>query len=129
VKVSLNLLQGRCWKHLYNSSFSFNSGKHSLPFSFATRLDSSVDQFNPTLCVVSSPRYTPGQYLNNCQDGSVCRINILDKILVTEGYFKRFRSCGIEKRKRDNPGLAVDLLVRPILRSRMIASGKSLSEK
>jgi hypothetical protein len=31
----------------------------------------------------------------------VCRINILDKILATEGYFNRFCSCGIEKGKHD----------------------------
>jgi len=35
--------------------------------------------------------------------GSVCRINILDKILVTGRYFKRFRSCHTDKGKRDIP--------------------------
>jgi hypothetical protein len=29
--------------------------------------------------------------------------NILDKMLATGGYFERFRSRGIEKRKRDTP--------------------------
>jgi hypothetical protein len=60
-------------------------------------------QFNPALCVVSSSRYSAGQYLDTLPNGSVCRNNILDKILATGGYFKRFRSCGNQKKKRDRP--------------------------
>src|SRR5262245_16499821 len=29
--------------------------------------------------------------------------DLADKMLATGGYFERFRSCGIEKRKRDTP--------------------------
>jgi hypothetical protein len=33
-----------------------------------------------------------------------CRINILDKMLATEGYFNRFRSCEIKRKNGYMPG-------------------------
>jgi hypothetical protein len=36
--------------------------------------------------------------------GSVCRINVLDKILATGGYFNPFCSCESEKKKRHVSG-------------------------
>ena len=55
--------------------------------------------------------YTAGQYLDTLPKCSVCRINILDKILITGEYFKRFRSCGIEKQMSYTAGhSAIDLL-------------------
>src|SRR5262249_18468820 len=66
--------------------------------------DCSDDQFNPAVCIVSlSSIHLRANIWIHRQNGSVCRINILDTILVAGGYLKRFPSTGIETRKRDIP--------------------------
>jgi hypothetical protein len=62
--------------------------------------DQSVVRFNPAVCVVSPLIYCgPISGYAVKKMAAFAGLDILDKILATGGYFKRFRCCEIEKEK------------------------------